>query len=727
MTQFARPNSDISVGAWVTAPLHSKISDSSSATTINGSGATGATFTVGLNAITDPISETGYELHFIARRWADLSEGSAGFRLELLEGTTVRDTWNQLGVSRTGLTEYTRVLTAAVANSIGNHANLRLRGTEINVTDDFITLSEAWLQAPDLATPAKVTGVAASDGTYADKVRVTWNSAAGATSYKLYRHTANNFGASTLIYSNIGGTSKDDTTAVAGTVYYYWVVSHNTAGDGTVSSPNTGYRLDVPSAPTGVAASDGTSEDHVEITWTAVSGATSYKVLRDGVVIASGVTAVSYLDTAAVAPTVYSYTVKAVNAAGASTASSANTGYRASPATPPVTTAPTNFAATDGALQGKVRLSWDDYDGALTYDLYRSLTQVFASTPFVEGLTDTVYYDTAVAPGQLYYYRVVAVTVSGDTDPSASDTGFSATQSLRFFQEALKTMLDLGFKGTSSVAGLSATPTIEFEALNDTYEFDPADTGYASIPAGAKTGIEHTYDGTSETEMTADDGALALVDVTMPVDAGSDPARQLLLWSDHGTFEPLICMQDSFVGTPFDVLGGDSPTVQWSRLTEAVFRMANRPAPGVAYPFFLENILYALLGGSARHVLPSAAPTLKINLLSSEATLVAEHRYLSDIPDAWFCISEAGAVSLTSVTTSNVETTAAKVTAADVTFPTPAAGLNDAYYALVYLHNADPDLALLALCWPLANPIVFDSTDIVLQFDALTGIWQLGE
>ena len=116
-----------------------------------------------------------------------------------------------------------------------------------------------------LTKPAAPTSVAASDGTYTDKVRITWTKSTGATGYKVYE------GANLLdtlgdvaLYDDTAapaptitpgtasasdGTSADYVTlslageSVAnGTSRTYKVVATNATGDSADSSTNTGYR-----------------------------------------------------------------------------------------------------------------------------------------------------------------------------------------------------------------------------------------------------------------------------------------------------------------------------------------------------------------------------------------------------------------------------------------------------------------------------------------------------
>jgi predicted chitinase/fibronectin type 3 domain-containing protein len=91
--------------------------------------------------------------------------------------------------------------------------------------------------------PQLPTNVAATDGTYGDKVRVTWTASANATAYEVWRNSSNNSGTATKIStSNVAGTSYDDTTATAGTTYWYWVNAKNANGTSGFSAGNSGYR-----------------------------------------------------------------------------------------------------------------------------------------------------------------------------------------------------------------------------------------------------------------------------------------------------------------------------------------------------------------------------------------------------------------------------------------------------------------------------------------------------
>lgn len=186
------------------------------------------------------------------------------------------------------------------------------------------------------AAPAPPTNVAASDGTYTDKVRVTWKAPIGATSYEVWRGTSSSSSSASKKASPTA-TTYDDTSATAGTTYYYWIKAKNATGTSGFSASNTGYRaVPPPVPPSTLAASDGTYADKVRITWTSPGGATGYEVWRGTSSSSSSAskiaspTSTSYDDTAATAGTTYYYWAKAKNTGGTSGFSNSDTGYRVS-------------------------------------------------------------------------------------------------------------------------------------------------------------------------------------------------------------------------------------------------------------------------------------------------------------------------------------------------------------------------------------------------------------
>jgi hypothetical protein len=97
--------------------------------------------------------------------------------------------------------------------------------------------SPVTVTAAPLSVPA---GVSASDGTYTDKVRLTWDPVPHATSYRVFRTPA-------LLYpktylGSISGTLYDDKSIPADAHYYYAVQAENAFVKSKVSAFDNGYK-----------------------------------------------------------------------------------------------------------------------------------------------------------------------------------------------------------------------------------------------------------------------------------------------------------------------------------------------------------------------------------------------------------------------------------------------------------------------------------------------------
>ncbi|MEV0455510.1 extracellular catalytic domain type 1 short-chain-length polyhydroxyalkanoate depolymerase [Catellatospora methionotrophica] len=168
--------------------------------------------------------------------------------------------------------------------------------------------------------------------------------------------------------------------------------------DNTVTTP--------PGAPTGLAVT-GVTNVSVGLSWSAVSGATGYHVYRGGVkVTASPVGGPSYTDNGLAASTTYSYTVRAVNAAGEGAASGAVSATTAA-TPPPGPAAPTGLAVTS-VTDSSVSLYWSAVSGATGYHVYRGGVKVTGAP-----VSATSYTSTGLAASTGYSFAVSAVNGSG--------------------------------------------------------------------------------------------------------------------------------------------------------------------------------------------------------------------------------------------------------------------------------------------------------------------------
>lgn len=90
--------------------------------------------------------------------------------------------------------------------------------------------------------------VSATDGTYSDKVRVTWSAVDNATKYYIYRRTdatTPSINQTPLAVITAPTVQYDDTSAVPGQVYYYWIRAASANEISNLSNSDSGYAENV--------------------------------------------------------------------------------------------------------------------------------------------------------------------------------------------------------------------------------------------------------------------------------------------------------------------------------------------------------------------------------------------------------------------------------------------------------------------------------------------------
>ena len=289
---------------------------------------------------------------------------------------------------------------------------------------------ESDLSAPDVGQrlanpPAIPNNLSASDGTSSEHIAVSWSSVSGATGYRLYRGTTNVSGDAIEI-QDLAGTSFNDADVAPDTNYYYFVSAYNDEAESDLSVPDVGQRLaNPPAIPNNLSASDGTSSEHIAVSWSSVSGATGYRLYR-GTTNVSGdaieiqdLAGTSFNDADVAPDTNYYYFVSAYNGEAESDLSVPDVGQRL-PNPPSV---PTNLSASDGTSQDHIAVSWSSVSGATGYRLYRGTTNVSGDAIEIQDLAGTSFNDTDVAPDTNYYYFISAYNDEAESDLSAPDVG----------------------------------------------------------------------------------------------------------------------------------------------------------------------------------------------------------------------------------------------------------------------------------------------------------------
>ena len=252
-------------------------------------------------------------------------------------------------------------------------------------------------------------------------VQLSWSAASddvGVTGYEILRDG-----------QVVGSTAADvlnytDTGLVDGVNYIYHVRARD--GRGNVSAPSVDLRVVArsnadkrpPSPPSGLPQQGGTSTS-ITLSWQATSdnvGVTGYEIVRNGLSIGSTDSAtLSFTDRGLVSGTRYSYVVRARDAAGNWSLSSA--GLTASPSSVAVQdiVAPTvpSGLKVEGTSPDSVVLSWTaatDNVAVTAYDLFRD-------GKLLVNLNSKVfsYADTGLNASSTYTYTVQARDGAGNT------------------------------------------------------------------------------------------------------------------------------------------------------------------------------------------------------------------------------------------------------------------------------------------------------------------------
>lgn len=307
----------------------------------------------------------------------------------------------------------------------------------------------------------------------------------------------------TTAFTPTGGVVMDDVlTAMAnamtssGTTYAALLSSSASAAPGAAITPPTGYSTALVTAYAGttsgstgtggggtlpVAPTVGTpvvvGSASINLSWPAVSGATSYNVYRSTSPsvsitpanrVATSYVSIVFMDTGLSAATTYYYKVTAINAAGEG-AGSVEVSAITNAAAGADTSAPTGLTATV-ASDTQVNLSWNAVPGATQYIVSRSTTpgmaallasnavsMTAATTANITGLSAATTYYFAVqstTPGSVASAEVSATTTGGTPiAPISVTTSTGPNQSYLSWSNVTDARLRFYYVYRSTVAG----------------------------------------------------------------------------------------------------------------------------------------------------------------------------------------------------------------------------------------------------------------------------------
>eukprot|EP00741_Cyanophora_paradoxa_P024767 tig00000270_g23910.t1 len=242
-------------------------------------------------------------------------------------------------------------------------------------------------------------------------VTINWVAMEGADSIRIYRDgTPIGFASSGLSTSYI-----DDSTALTwGTEYSYQVAGIVGGFEYEKSDPLPVWTI--PNAPTSLTATAPDDQQQpVSLSWTAPTGATGYKIYRDGAYLADSATN-SYSDATTVWGTGYEYQVSATNSAGEGL-KSVGIHVTTDPAAP--ASISTSQPSSDSP---SVAITWTPpaVGVATSYNVYRGTEEIGHNVT-------SPYTDTTASSFVVNTYYVKAVNIVGEEGPASNSSAITPT------------------------------------------------------------------------------------------------------------------------------------------------------------------------------------------------------------------------------------------------------------------------------------------------------------
>lgn len=289
---------------------------------INFSGATQSSLNISWGASTGASGQSiGYKIF--------RSTSSGGTYSQLTSGLTpapVSGLISGLSVTNTGLSASTQYYYKVQACYTAIPTNCSAQSSVAN---------SSTTAAPDTVAPTPVPTLTVGTVTQ-NSVALSWTTSTDVSApvtYKVFRN-------GTQVGSATSGTSITDSGLTSGTTYSYTVSACDSVGNCSAQSiARTATTLSAPAVPTGVSVGSPTTSS-LTVSWSAVTGATSYRVYRmtssgalDGAIPPFTVSAPALSTTFSglTAGTSYYYSVSALNAVGESARSSVATGTTSAP------------------------------------------------------------------------------------------------------------------------------------------------------------------------------------------------------------------------------------------------------------------------------------------------------------------------------------------------------------------------------------------------------------
>jgi len=190
-----------------------------------------------------------------------------------------------------------------------------------------------------------------------------------------------------------------------------------------VCALDTKFHFNPIDAPTGLEVI-ATTDNSVSLSWKPVSGASGYNVYRNGVKINSEtITGTTFTDSNLNSGSTYTFTVKAISAAGSESIASNSVNAKTT-GEPPAVETPNGLIVTD-ITTNSIGLKWNLVSSAHTFNVYRNGNKI-------ANVMVASYTDTDLNSGTDYTYQVSSVKDSQESEKSIEAKATTLTEKVCF-------------------------------------------------------------------------------------------------------------------------------------------------------------------------------------------------------------------------------------------------------------------------------------------------------
>ena len=371
--------------------------------------------------LTSPVINCEYYTNIQFSFWRYLNIANTLFAngyISVFDGTTWINIWSSGATVYELDWSFQNFNVSAYAN---NNANFRIRFglgstwglycSGWNIDDVMITGIQS--MAPPI-TPAWLSATSVSTG----QINLKWQNASFATSYTLFKNTANNTNTAVKITGTTGNvTNYSDIGLSTSTVYYYWVKSYNILGESLFSTVASEETFPPPPNTPAITGINVVLTNRINLVWNNVLNETTYTLFRStsnntntAVNIAGFSTnQTNYSDIGLNPNFYYYYWVIAYNGRSPSS-------YSIVASNIPFPTPPSKIN-TQAVSTNQINITWNMILNTTSYTLYKNTVNNVGTASNVAGISgnQTNYNDIGLKTNTTYYYWIKAYNQTGES------------------------------------------------------------------------------------------------------------------------------------------------------------------------------------------------------------------------------------------------------------------------------------------------------------------------